>query len=38
MTRGMLVTVLWRMEGKPAASAADFTDVASGSYCADAVA
>ncbi|MEG1917911.1 MAG: 5'-nucleotidase C-terminal domain-containing protein, partial [Oscillospiraceae bacterium] len=38
MTRGQLVTVLWRMAGKPAAKApAAFTDVAADSYCADAV-
>jgi hypothetical protein len=39
MTRGMLVTMLWRMAGKPAAGAAcPFTDVASGAYYASAVA
>jgi len=39
MTRGMIVTVLWRMEGKPAAAGASaFPDVKSGTYCADAVA
>lgn len=39
MTRGQLVTVLWRMAGKPAAAAAGkFTDVAADSYCAAAVA
>jgi uncharacterized repeat protein (TIGR02543 family) len=39
MTRGMLVTVLWRMAGKPAAKTASaFKDVRAGSYCADAVA
>lgn len=33
MTRGMLVTVLWRMEGTPEpASQAGFKDVASGAY------
>ena len=33
MTRGMLVTVLWRLEDKPAAaSALSFSDVASGDY------
>ena len=37
-TRGMLVTVLHRMAGEPAASAsAGFADVAAGSYCAAAV-
>lgn len=39
MTRGMLVTVLWRMEGSPAAkSAAPFADVKPGAYYAKAVA
>lgn len=38
-TRGMLVTILWRQAGEPAAtSAASFADVASGAYYADAVA
>ena len=38
-TRAMLVTVLYRMEGKPAVDAASgFSDVSSGSYYADAVA
>ena len=39
MDRGMLVTVLWRMAGRPAADApAGFTDVAEGAWYADAVA
>ena len=38
MTRGMLVTVLWRMEGSPAAGSSDFTDVANGSWYDEAVA
>ena len=39
MTRGMLVTVLWRLDGKPAAAAAgSFADVASAAYYAEAVA
>ena len=38
MTRGMLVTALWRMEGSPAGKAAAFSDVASGKYCFAAVA
>lgn len=38
MSRGQLVTVLWRMAGKPqTASAGKFTDVAADSYCASAV-
>ncbi|MDO4281912.1 MAG: S-layer homology domain-containing protein [Peptococcaceae bacterium] len=37
-SRGMLVTILWRMEGEPAADAASFADVADGAYYADAVA
>ena len=38
MTRGMLVTVLWRMEGKPAVTGANpFDDVASGKYYKNAV-
>lgn len=38
-SRAMLTQVLWRMAGKPAASAAaPFADVAAGSWCADAVA
>lgn len=40
MTRGMFVTVLYRMEGSPAADASDlrYTDVAKDSYYAEAVA
>ena len=39
MNRGMLVTVLWRLEGKPAVTtAAKFADVKEGVYYADAVA
>ena len=38
MTRGMLVTALWRMEGSPAGKATAFSDVASGKYCFAAVA
>ena len=37
-TRGMVVTVLYRLENQPSASAASFTDVASGAYYANAVA
>jgi uncharacterized repeat protein (TIGR02543 family) len=36
-TRGMIVTILWRLEGEPTASAAQFDDVAEGQYCAGAV-
>ena len=36
-TRGMVVTVLWRMEGEPYALGNSFTDVAAGAYYADAV-
>ena len=39
MNRAMLVTVLWRLEGKPAPAAdGKFSDVKAGSYYADAVA
>ena len=38
MTRGMIVTILHRMEGKPAASGQTFSDVKSGQYYAKAVA
>jgi len=38
MTRGMLVTVLWRLEGSPAAGSSDFSDVANGSWYDEAVA
>ncbi len=38
MTRGMLVTILWRMENEPAATAAaDFTDIAAGKWYTQAV-
>ena len=37
-TRGMIVTMLHRLEGEPSAAASAFTDVAAGSYYADAVA
>ena len=38
MTRAMLVTVLWRLEGKPQVSAENrFTDVPSGTWFTDAV-
>jgi|GEM_PF-2818013 len=37
-TRAMFVTVLWRMEGSPAAGASDFVDVASGTWYSTAVA
>ena len=37
-TRGMVVTVLYRLENRPSTSAASFTDVASGAYYANAVA
>lgn len=37
-TRGMVVTVLYRLEHQPSTSAASFTDVASGAYYANAVA
>jgi hypothetical protein len=37
-TRGMMVTVLWRLAGKPASDGVDFTDVKAGAYYADAVA
>ena len=37
--RGMIVTILWRLEGQPSATAkASFTDVAQGEYYAEAVA
>lgn len=38
MTRAMLVTVLWRMDGSPAAGDAGFADVAPGEWYAAAVA
>ncbi|MBP3413501.1 MAG: leucine-rich repeat protein [Oscillospiraceae bacterium] len=37
MTRGMLVTVLWRYEGQPAASQAEFNDVSPKDWYAEAV-
>ena len=38
MTRSMLVTVLWRMEGEPTANSANpFADVAAGTWYTDAV-
>ena len=37
-SRGMIVTVLYRLENEPSAAAASFTDVASGAYYANAVA
>jgi hypothetical protein len=37
MTRGMLATVLYRLEGEPSVGANNFTDVAEGKYYTDAV-
>ena len=37
-TRGMIVTVLYRLENEPSAAATSFTDVVSGQYYTDAVA
>ena len=37
-TRGMIVTILYRLEGEPDTTASSFTDVAFGMYYADAVA
>ncbi len=37
-TRGMIVTILYRLEGAPAASANSFSDVAAGKYYTNAVA
>lgn len=37
-TRAMLVTVLWRVAGRPAAEAASFTDVSTGTWYTDAIA
>lgn len=37
ITRGQLVTILYRLEGQPAVSGLGFTDVAAGSYCEKAV-
>jgi hypothetical protein len=36
-SRGMLVTILWRLEGQPTVSGTAFTDVASGQWYTDAV-
>ena len=36
-TRGMIVTILYRLEGEPNAAASNFTDVASNMYYADAI-
>lgn len=39
ITRGMIVTILWRLEGKPAAAGGGyFADVPAGSYYAEAIA
>ena len=37
VTRGQLVTILYRLEGQPAVSGVGFSDVAAGSYCEKAV-
>jgi len=37
ITRGQLVTILYRLEGQPAVSGTGFSDVAAGSYCENAV-
>ena len=37
-TRGMIVTILYRLEGEPDTATSNFTDVAPGMYYADAVA
>lgn len=37
-TRGMIVTLLYRLEGSPVCSSASFSDVSSGKYYAQAVA
>ena len=37
LTRGMIVTILWRLEGEPAGAAAAFDDVAEGQWYADAI-
>ena len=37
-TRGMIATILYRLEGEPEAPACDFTDVAAGKYYTDAIA
>ena len=36
-TRGMLITILWNLEGRPDADNVSFTDVPEASYCAQAV-
>ena len=36
-TRGMIVTMLWRLEGEPSAATSSFTDVAADQYYAKAV-
>lgn len=36
-TRGMIVTILWRLENAPAAKGTQFDDVADGTYFEDAV-
>lgn len=36
-TRGMIVTILWRMEGSPQAKVSNFPDVTTGQYYNDAV-
>lgn len=39
LTRGMMATIIWRMEGSPApTAAASFRDVPSGIWCSDAIA
>ena len=38
ISRGQIVTILWRMEGSPAASGGNFDDVAADAYYANAVA
>ncbi len=38
ITRGQIVTILWRLEGSPAASGGSFDDVAADAYYANAVA
>lgn len=37
-SRGMIVTILWRLEGQPAAGACPFADVKAGSYYEQAIA
>ena len=37
ITRGMIVTMLWRLEGEPNSTGKQFSDVRSGSYYADAI-